>query len=115
MARAMRWTCSSLSMTQGPAIKPNGESAPKRMEPSSIASREFDIPQQGARHAPLSILVSCRNERPEQRVRLERLRFELRMKLASKIPGVVFDFADLHVGAVRSLSRNSQPGRRQQL
>src|SRR5579863_3981309 len=102
MARAMLWTCSSLSMTQGPAMSANGQSAPKRMGPSSIGDRVLDIPQQGARHALLSILIGRRNERPEQRMRLERLRLELGMELAAQIPGVVFDLADLHVGVVRS-------------
>src|SRR5437867_1290815 len=46
-------------------------------------------------------------------MRLEGLRFELGMKLAAQIPGVIRDLADLDVGAIRRLARYAQPGRNQ--
>src|ERR1700732_4994118 len=46
-------------------------------------------------------------------MRLERLRFELGMKLAAQIPRMISDLADLDVGAIRSLARDAQPGGRQ--
>src|SRR5579884_4073049 len=41
-------------------------------------------------------------------MRLQRLRFELRMELAAEIPGVILEFADLDIGGVRRLSRDAQ-------
>ena len=61
------------------------------------------------------MLVSGGDEGPEQRMRFERLRFEFGMKLAAQIPGMVANLADLDVSAIRSLARDPQARRRQDL
>src|SRR5579859_1716653 len=112
----MRCTCSSLSMTQGPAISANVSPPPKRMDGlTSIATGKLDIPQQRPRHTALALLVSGANKRSKQRMRLERLGFELGMKLAAQIPRMISDLADLDVGAIGSLAGNPQTGRCQNL
>src|SRR5436305_11623288 len=56
----------------------------------------------------------CRgDERAEQRMRLQRFRFELGMKLAAEIPRMVCDLADLDVGAVGRLAGDPQARSRQ--
>src|SRR5947207_6586002 len=110
IARAMRWTCSSLSITHGPAIKASGEPAPKRTPAAtSIACGVLDISQQRSGQAALPILVRGADEGAEQRVRLERLRFELGMELAPEIPGVIADLTDLDIGVIRRLAGDPQP------
>src|SRR6201996_1707829 len=44
------------------------------------------------------------DERSKQRMRLQRLRFELRMELAPEIPRMFRQFANLHVDAIRRLA-----------
>ena len=53
------------------------------------------------------------DERTEQRMRFERLRFELGVKLAAEIPGMILDLADLDVGAVGRLARDLETVRGQ--
>src|SRR6202790_3285710 len=114
IAAAMRRTCSSLSITQGPAISANGCPPPKRMDGlTSIATDKLDIPQQRPRHTALALLVSGPNKRSKQRMRLERLGFELGMKLAAQIPRMISDLADLDEGASGRLAGNPQHRRRQ--
>src|SRR5579883_1585094 len=48
------------------------------------------------------------DEGAEQRVRLQRLGFELGMALAAQIPGVIGQFANLDVNSVRRFSRQAQ-------
>src|SRR5438876_46392 len=112
MASAMRRTCSSLSITQGPAISASGLAPPKRIDGvTSICTGILDVPQQRPGQTPLAIFICGRYERPEQRMRLERLRFELGMELAAQIPRMAGNLANLDVGAIRRLARNSQTGR----
>src|SRR5437870_3431694 len=46
-------------------------------------------------------------------MRLHRFRFELRMKLAPQVPGMVAKLANLHVDSVRSLASNAEAVLRQ--
>ena len=58
----------------------------------------LDIPQQRVPASRLfAMLVGGADERSEQRMRLQRLRFELRMELAAQEPGMIRDLADLDV------------------
>src|ERR1039457_4681560 len=110
MPRAMRWTCSSLSMTHGPAISTSGRPCPNRS--NSIATRVAYLRlglrmrlRQRRQPAP-PVLIGRADERFEQRMRLHGLRFELGMELASQEPRMVRNLADLHVGAVGRLPGN---------
>src|ERR1019366_5656678 len=117
MPRAMRWTCSSLSMTHGPAISTSGRPCPNRS--NSIATRVaylrlgLRVRLRQRRQPPPPVLIRRADERFEQRMRLHGLRFELGMELASQEPRMVRNFADLHVGAVGRLPGNTQSGRLQ--
>src|ERR1019366_6039919 len=109
MPRARRCTCSSLSMTHGPAIS----TGPWPNALYSIAtgvnrlrSRLFPSLRQPAP----PVLIGGPNERLEQGMRFHRLTLELGMELAAEIPRMVGDFADLDVGLVRRLAGDSQPG-----
>src|SRR4051812_26583482 len=63
-----------------------------------------------ARLAPaLSVFVRRSYERREQRLRLQRLRLELRMELAPDEVRVVVELHDLHVRSIRCRSRDAQP------
>src|SRR5689334_22545640 len=48
------------------------------------------------------------HERPEQRMRLQRLGLELRMKLACQEPGMVRSLDNFHILAVRRTSGNAE-------
>ena len=61
-----------------------------------------------AAQLPVAMLQRRADEGAEQRMRLQRLRFELGMELAAEIPGMIGDLADLDVHAVRSLAREPQ-------
>src|SRR5438128_4277275 len=65
MASAMRRTCSSLSITQGPAISTSEFVPPNRINGvTSISTGILDVPQQRPGQAPLAILVRGRDEGP---------------------------------------------------
>src|ERR1017187_1209919 len=123
MPRAMRWTCSSLSMTHGPAISTSGRPCPNRS--NSIATRVaylrmrlrlgLRVRLRQRRQPPPPVLIGRADKRFEQRMRLHGLGLELGMELASQKPRMVGNLANLHVRAVRRLSRNPQPGRFQTL
>src|ERR1039458_6051076 len=107
MPRAIRWTCSSLSITHGPAISTSGRGAPWA-RPNALNSiairiqRLRSVPDLGARpQPPLPVFVSGADERLKQRMRLHRLALELGVELAAQIPGVIGDLANLDVGVVR--------------
>src|SRR5437667_2342854 len=58
MAAAMRCTCSSLSITHGPAISASGHPPPKRIDGlTSITTGILHVPQQRSRQPPLAVLV----------------------------------------------------------
>src|ERR1017187_9476094 len=111
MPRAMRWTCSSLSITHGPAINTSGLPGPNALYSIGTGEQRLLLRLQ----PPHALLVGGPDERREQRMRTHRLGLELRVELAAQVPRMPRDFADLHVGLVRRLPRNPQPGRRQDL
>ena len=51
------------------------------------------------------------DKRTEQRMRLQRLRLELRMELAAEVTRMILDLADLDIRPVRCLARDLQPVR----
>src|SRR5579863_6968808 len=61
------------------------------------------------------VLVRGSDEGREQRMRFERLGFELWMELAAQKPGMVRNLADFHVNGVGSLAGDPQPSARQNL
>src|SRR4051794_31092491 len=69
IARAMRWTCSSLSITHGPAIRTSGLPGAKSLK--SIGTAEERLLLLG--EAAHVLLVSRADEGLEQRVRFHRL------------------------------------------
>src|SRR5690348_11760902 len=108
MPRAMRWTCSSVSMTQGPAIQTR---RPAEKALYLIGTRVLRL--RFARgeicgDTALAVLVRRADEGLEQGMRLHGLGLELGMELAAEKPRVIGDLADLDVGAVRGLSRDAQ-------
>src|ERR1700679_954254 len=64
-------------------------------------------------HSPplRAMLIGRRNERAEQRMRLQRLRLELGMKLAPDEMWMVGQFYHLHISSVRRRARDAQPSR----
>src|SRR5450759_3070463 len=113
MPRAMRCTCSSLSITHGPAI--NTRRLPKSA--NSIGTGELGGEQRllNGRLAPVALLFLRPDEAREQRVRLQRLGFELGVELAAEIPRMVGEFADLDVGIVGRLAGDLEARRLQAL
>src|ERR1017187_8470578 len=85
--RAIRWTCSSLSMTHGPAMSTRGRPCPNRS--NSIATRVtylglgLRMRLRQRRQPPPPVLIGRADERFEQRLRLHGLRLERGMELAS--------------------------------
>src|SRR5882757_8612109 len=55
------------------------------------------------------MLISSPNKRPKQRMRLQRLRLELRMKLAPDKMWMLRNLDHFNVSPIRSRSRNPQP------
>src|SRR5438067_12559647 len=91
--RAMRWTCSSLSITHGPAISTKGRPPPNAL--NSTGTRVLGLRPQFVRgvgrrrdHTHLPKCLGRADKGFEQRVRLHRFRFELGVELAAEIPGV---------------------------
>src|ERR1019366_2269281 len=111
MPRAMRYTCSSLSITHGPAINTSGLPSPNALYSIGTAEKRLLL----RRQPPHPLLVGGPDERRKQRMRMHRLGLELRVELAAQVPRMPRDFADLHVRLVRRLSRNPQPRRCQDL
>src|ERR1017187_2043109 len=111
MPRAMRYTCSSRSITHGPAINTSGLPGPNALYSIGTGEQRLLLRLQ----PPHALLVGGPDERREQRVRMHRLGLELGVELAAQIPRMARDFADLHVRLVRRLPRNPQPGGRQDL
>src|SRR5450759_3008366 len=111
MPRAMRCTCSSLSITHGPAISTRRR--PKSA--NSIGTGELGTEQRllNGRLAPVALLFRRADEALEQRMRLHGLGFELGMELAAEIPRMVADLADLDVGTVGRLAGDLEARRLQ--
>src|ERR1035437_5324234 len=108
MPRAMRCTCSSLSMTHGPAIS-------TRAWPNALYSIATGVNRlrsrlfPGLRQATPPVLIGGADKRLEEGMRLHRLGLELGMELAAEIPRMIGDLADLDIGLVRRLARDAQP------
>src|SRR5258708_7569630 len=100
--RAIRCTCSSLSITHGPAMRTSGLPFEKAL--NSIGTRVLGLPaavllEQLGLNAP-PVFESRADESLEKRMRLQGLRLELGVKLAAQEPWVVGDLADLDVRLV---------------
>src|SRR5450432_822896 len=104
MPRAMRWTCSSLSMTHGPAIRTSGPRKALNSKGTRVLWLQFFF---GGQALP-AVFLRRPDECPEQRVRFHRLGFELGVELAAQIPGMPGDLADLHVRVVRRFAGDPQ-------
>src|SRR5579864_4210589 len=112
--QAMRRTCSSLSITHGPAISTSGAALgdrPKMLYSTDTRILGLNLHLRG--QAAAAVLVGGANECPEQRMRLHGLGFELGVELAAEKPRMVRDFADLHVNSVRRLAGDAQAPRLQ--
>src|SRR5271157_438696 len=113
MPRARRCTCSSLSMTHGPAMSTKGWGAPwaRPNAPYSIATGvDRLLPRlfPALRQAAPPVLIGGPNERLEQGMRLHGLGLELGMELAAEIPRMIGDLADFDVGLVGRLAGDPQ-------
>src|SRR5215471_129800 len=93
--RAMRCTCSSLSITHGPAI------STRRREKSANSIGTGEQRLLDSRQTALSMLGGGADERLKQRVRLHRFALEFGVELAAQEPRMVSELTDLHVGVVR--------------
>src|SRR5438067_4999647 len=108
---------SSLSMTQGPAMRnrrpppmvtsPTWNSLGREAEPLPIghalaAQEHLYFRSLFIRAAFHAVLVRSPDKRLEQRMRLKWLRFELGVELAANEVGVIGNFDHLHVGSVGS-------------
>src|SRR6202023_4370870 len=62
-----------------------------------------------------TVLEACVNERCKQRMRSQRVRFELGVKLAADEPGVIRDFHDFDVDAVRSAAGDAESSARERV
>src|SRR5713226_8180304 len=140
MISAMRMACSSLSITHGPAIRKRLPE-PMRTSPTwksvfsswlSVFGDNRFLSGLSSRYSlwsmkhlyrrsfflgpPLrAMLVRRRNERAEQRMRLQRLRLELGMELAADEMRMVRQLDHLNVSAVGRRTGNSQPRRHHRL
>src|SRR5208283_1979400 len=113
MPRAMRHTCSSLSITQGPAINTSGQPGPNAPNSIAMGVRGFRAILAPGAQPPLPEFVSRADKRLEQRMRLHRLGLELGMELAAQIPRVVGDLANLDVSVIGRLAGEAQAARLQ--
>src|ERR1035437_7876162 len=109
MPRAMRCTCSSLSITHGPAI------STRRLPKSANSIGMGEQWLLNGRLASIALLFRRADAALEQRVRFHGLGFELGMELAAEIPRMVADLADLDVGIVGRLARDLEARRLQAL
>src|SRR5664280_1979867 len=116
-AAAISSACARLSSAQGPAISASGSVLPKRTAPIETVALGFWLVsktigprgrdheaakppgQRGRLHQP-ALLDRRADERGEQRMRLERSRFQLGVELHADEPGMVVVFDDLGPDAV---------------
>src|SRR4051812_34767529 len=122
--------CRSLSMTQGPAMRTKGAPPPIGMSPSltgitqtlyrpgnrqlaGLVGQEPDLPSRdgcccpGRRVRGFSPIAGF-DEAGEQRMRVQRLRLELRMELHGEVPWMIGQFGNLDELAVRRPTRDAQ-------
>src|SRR5215831_12450901 len=102
----MRCTCSSLSITHGPAI------STRRLEKSanSIGTAELGLHGQFglSGHAALPLLRRRSDTRLEKGMRLNGLALEFGMELAAEEPGMIGDLADLDIRVVGRFASDLQ-------
>src|SRR5262247_2352976 len=98
-ARAMCSACSSLSMTQGPAMNASGAPPPIERRVPTLTRRAGAPASAGRRPVPLAGI----DEAPEQGVRQHRLRLELGVELAGQEVRVTRHLDDLHEPPVGGL------------
>src|ERR1035437_2885380 len=82
MPRAMRWTCSSLSMTHGPAMSTSGLPGSNALYAIGTGKQRLLLRLQ----PPHAVLVGGPDERREQRMRMHRHGLEIRVELAVQAP-----------------------------
>src|ERR1039457_5735876 len=101
MPRAMRCTCSSLSITHGPAISsrrlPKSANSVGTGEPGTGELGTGEQCLLSGRQAPVALLFRRADKALEQRVRLHGFGFELGVELAAEIPRMVGELADFDV------------------
>src|SRR4030042_2337054 len=85
IARANLSAFSSLSMTQGPAMRKRGV-VPPAVTPLAIFTDFFLLEAMG---------IACSDKGFEERMRTRRLRLELGMELTAEEPGMVLELDDL--------------------
>src|SRR5215469_3150966 len=132
IASAIVRACDSLSITHGPAIR-NSRPSPTRTGPISNVWLTNEIlvdtatakPDRKAlghyfrselrrRPALQPVLVARRHKLPEQRMRLQRLRLELRMELAPQEIWMPGNLHDLDIRRIRRRPADREPASRQQ-
>src|SRR5258707_4966712 len=117
MPRAIRCTCSSLSITHGPAISTRRlPKSANSIGTGELGTGELVTGEQrllNGRLASIAVLFGGADEALEQGVWLHGLGLEFGMELAAQIPRMVGELADLDVRIVRRLSRDLQARRLQ--
>ena len=110
MAAASEWTCSSLSMTQGPAMSVNGAPvwAAASVAMGDLRGGGLAVGIPILFQAQAAVFDGCADEGAKEGMRFERLRFELGVELAAEVPGMISEFADFDVDAVRGLAGELQ-------
>src|SRR3982751_4548362 len=106
MARAILCTCSSLSITHGPAIRTSGFPGPKSLYSIGTGEQRLLL----LRHTAHVLAVCGADERFEERMGLHGFGLEFGMELAAQEPGGGGNLADCDVGPVRGLARQPQAG-----
>src|ERR1700761_1608566 len=89
-------------------------SAHRRPQNHSRASLKQAVLCQSRDTRSRAVFVRGVDKGTKQRVRLKRLRLELRVKLAAQEERMVWKFDNLHVGCIRSCSGDAQSGAGQQ-
>src|SRR5205823_6251286 len=111
-ARAVSIACASLSMTQGPAMSTSDPPPMLTPPASTVRVGATRLPYHGRRGmVPLRALVRVAgfDESGEQRVRLERLRRELRVELHRHVPRMRRQLDDLDELAVERAADDLVP------
>src|SRR5439155_26437642 len=104
-ARAMFRSCSSPSITQGPAMNARGAPSPTARS-RAISTRRV---RSGPRSAlGLPELPAGTDKAPEERMGEHRLRFEFGMELTGQEVRMVRDLHDLHEAAIGRLAAHAQ-------
>src|SRR6188472_1671550 len=109
-ASAVSTACASLSMTHGPAMSTSA--SPPRLTPPTSTGGTTRLPYHGRRVGmPVRdlVAVACLDESGEERMRRERLRFELGMELHRDVIGMRRQLDHLDELAVERAADNLEP------